>query len=187
MARDADREPGGACVTRISAAYKWFLNALRALSGFIVFGIFVLIVVDVGIRFVGPTLGIQAWIYSFGVVEYGLLWFAMLAAPWLVRIKGHVFIDAVTQLLPPGAKRVMAKISYLICVCATLVFTYFSMQLLIEAFVTGQTDTRGEDMPLWTLLFPIPFCFFLVSIEFGRYLLGFDDMYGDRTDVGDNV
>ena len=160
---------------------------MRALSGVIVFGIFVLIVVDVGIRFVGPTLGIQAWIYSFGVVEYGLLWFAMLAAPWLVRIKGHVFIDAITQLLPPGAKRVMAKISYLICVCAALVFTYFSMQLLIEAFATGQTDTRGEDMPLWTLLFPIPFCFFLVSIEFGRYLLGFDDMYGDRTDVRDNV
>ncbi len=171
----------------ISTAYIWLLNALRALSGVIVFCIFVLIVVDVAIRLVGPTLGIQAWIYSFGVVEYGLLWFAMLAAPWLTRIKGHVFIDAVTQLLPPSYKRVTAKITYLICVCATLIFSYFSLVLLIEAFATGQTDTRGEDMPLWTLLFPIPFCFFLVAIEFGRYLFGFDDMYGDRTDVRENV
>ncbi len=171
----------------ISAAYLWLLNALRALSGVIVFCIFVLIVVDVGIRVAGPTLGIQAWIYSFGVVEYGLLWFAMLAAPWLTRIKGHVFIDAVTQLLPPGVQRVVAKFVYLLCVCATLVFSYFSMELLIDAFATGQTDTRGEDMPLWTLLFPIPFCFFLVAIEFGRYLIGIDDMYGDRTDVRDNV
>ena len=178
--------PGGR-VTGISAAYLWLLNALRALSGVIVFCIFILIAVDVGIRLVGPTLGIQPWIYSFGVVEYGLLWFAMLAAPWLTRIKGHVFIDAVTQLLPLGAKRVVAKFAYLLCVCATLIFSYFSMELLIDAFATGQTDTRGEDMPLWTLLFPIPFCFFLVAIEFGRYLIGIDDMYGDRTDVRDNV
>ena len=58
---------------------------------------------------------------------------------------------------------------------------------LVATLVTGQTDTRGEDMPLWTLLFPIPFCFFLVAIEFCRYLFGLDDMYGDRTDVRENV
>ena len=42
-------------------------------------------------------------------------------------------------------------------------------------------------MPLWTLLLPIPFCFFLVAIEFGRYLIGLDNMYGDRTDARENV
>lgn len=174
-------------MTQISAAYAWLLNALRALSGVVVFCIFVLIVVDVGIRMVGPFIGVQPWIYSSGVVEYGLLWFAMLAAPWLARIKGHVFIDAVTQLLPPEIKNIFAKFAYLICVCSCLVFAYFSFGLLIEAFGSGEVDTRGEDMPLWTLLFPIPFCFFLVAIEFGRYLIGLDDMYGSRTDARENV
>jgi TRAP-type C4-dicarboxylate transport system permease small subunit len=163
------------------------LNALRALSGVVVFCIFILIVVDVGIRLVGHSVGVQPWTYSAGVVEYGLLWFAMLAAPWLVRIKGHVFIDAVTQLLPPRIQGIIAKLAYLICVCSTLIFSYFSLELLIEAFSSGEIDTRGEDMPLWTLLFPIPFCFFLVAIEFGRYLIGLDDMYGSRTDVRENV
>ena len=174
-------------MTRISAAYSWLLNALRALSGVVVFGIFVLIVVDVGIRIVGSSIGVKPWIYSSGVVEYGLLWFAMLAAPWLVRIKGHVFIDAVTQLLPPAVQGAVAKLAYLICVCSSLVFCYFSFDLFIEALGSGEIDTRGEDMPLWTLLMPIPFCFFLVSIEFGRYLIGLDSMYGDRTDVRENV
>ena len=36
---------------------------------------------------------------------------------------------------------------------------------------------RGEDFPLWTLLFPIPFSFALVAVEFCRFLFGFDDMY----------
>ncbi len=174
-------------MTKISAAYAWLLNALRALSGVVVFTIFVLIVVDVGIRMFGHYVGVQPWIYSSGVVEYGLLWFAMLAAPWLARIKGHVFIDAITQILPPGPQRIFAKLAYLICVCSSLVFCYFSLQLLIEAINSGEIDTRGEDMPLWTLLLPIPFCFFLVAIEFGRYLIGLDSMYGDRTDGRENV
>ena len=182
-------------MTQIVAAYSWLLNALRALSGAVVFCIFILIVVDVGIRLTidvaiflfGEGFGIAPWAYSSALVEYGLLWFAMLAAPYLVRIKGHVFIDAITQLLPPGAQRVLAKLVYVICITATLVFSYFSLVLLIEAFGSGEIDTRGEDMPLWTLLFPLPFCFFLVAVEFGRYLIGIDSMYGDRTDVRDNV
>ena len=174
-------------MTGISAAYLRLLNALRALSGVVVFGIFILIVVDVAIRMVGHWIGVQPWIYSSGVVEYGLLWFAMLAAPWLVRIKGHVFIDAVTQLLPPEIQGALAKLVYLICVCSSLVFCYFSFELLIEAINSGETDIRGEDMPLWTLLLPIPFCFFLVAIEFGRYLIGLDSMYGDRTDSRETV
>lgn len=174
-------------MTQISAAYLWLLNALRALSGVVVFCIFLLIVVDVGIRMAGPMIGVQPWIYSSGVVEYGLLWFAMLAAPWLTRVKGHVFIDALTQLVPPAPQRILAKLAYLICVCSSLVFCYFSFWLLIEAIASGETDTRGEDMPLWTLLLPIPFCFFLVAIEFGRYLIGIDSMYGSRTDARENV
>ncbi len=182
-------------MTQISAAHVWLLNALRALSGVVVFCIFALIVVDVGIRLTidlafflfGQGFGITPWAYSSALVEYGLLWFAMLAAPWLVRIKGHVFIDAVTQMLPPDFQRVLAKVVYVICISASLVFSYFSLQLLIEALGSGEIDTRGEDMPLWTLLFPLPFCFFLVAVEFGRFLIGLDSMYGDRTDVRDNV
>ena len=111
----------------------------------------------------------------------------MLAAPWLVRIKGHVFIDAVTQLLPKTVQRVLAKIVYLICVCSALVFCYFSLMLLVEAIQSGEVDIRGENMPLWLLLVPLPVCFFMVAIEFARYLIGLDHMYGDRTEVRANV
>ena len=157
----------------ISRLYSNLIDLLRILSGVVVFAIFVLIVSDVLFR----IFGLPLWTYSSGVVEYGLLWFTMLGAPWLARIKGHVFIDAVTQLLPTGAKKVIAKIVYVICIVSCVVFAWFSFQLLWDAFGSGQTDTRGEDFPLWALLFPIPFSFSLVAIEFCRFLLGFDDMY----------
>jgi len=163
--------------------YNALIIGLAIIAGLMLALIFVGIVADVTIRMIGFN-SIQ-W-YS-AMAEYALLFSTMCGAPWLVRIKGHVFIDAVTQLLAPAIKNVVAKFAYLICVCSALVFSYFSLNLLIEAVVSGEIDTRGEDMPLWTLLFPIPFCFFLVAIEFGRYLIGIDDMYGDRTDVRDNV
>ena len=167
----------------ISAGYDAVLDALHVLAGVVILTVFVLIVADVFMR----VVGIPPWTYISALVEYGLLWFTMLAAPWLARNKGHVFIDAITLLLPPPIQRFVAKFSYAVCVCTTLVFSLFSFDMLIEAIEMGQIDTRGEDMPQWTLLLPMPFCFLMVSIEFGRYLIGIDDMYGDRTDAKDSV
>jgi C4-dicarboxylate transporter DctQ subunit len=157
----------------ISRLYDQLIELFRLLSGVVVFSIFLLIVSDVLLR----IFSLPLWTYSSGVVEYGLLWFTMLAAPWLVRIKGHVFIDAVTQMLPGGLQKIIAKIVYLICITSSAVFAWFSLQLLVEAFVSGQYDTRGEDFLLWTLLLPIPVGFSLVAIEFCRFLFGIDDMY----------
>ena len=167
----------------IAKLYSQLLFLLRVLSGIVIFCIFLLIVTDVLVR----LAGFSPWIYSSGVVEYGLLWFTMLGAPWLARIKGHVFIDAVTQLMPKNVQWVVAKFVYLVCIISSLVFAYYAATLVVEAIRLGQMDVRGEEMPLWTLLIPIPICFTLVAIEFIRFLLGFDDMYGKRTDAREGM
>jgi C4-dicarboxylate transporter, DctQ subunit len=170
-------------VSSIIVAYNGLINGLRYLAGVVIFGIFVLIVTDVFVR----LIGLRPWLYSSILVEYGLLWFAMLAAPYLVHTKGHVFIDVITQLLPQRVRRVIAKIAYVICIVSSLVFSYYSLRLLIDAIADNEIDVRAVDMPLWTLLLPIPFCFVLVAIEFIRYLIGWDSMYGERTEIKDNV
>ncbi len=164
---------------RIATIHLYFLGLLKALSGAVIFGVFLLIVTDVLIR----TVGLKPWIYSSVLVEYGLLWFTMLAAPWLARHKAHVFIDAITQILPAAVQRVLAKFVYLACAGVSLVVTYYSLRLAITAIAEGQIDVRAADMPLWTLFAPIPLCFLLVAIEFLRFLFGFDSMYGSRSDV----
>jgi TRAP-type C4-dicarboxylate transport system permease small subunit len=166
-------------MNRIADLHLQFITLLKNLSGVVIFGVFLLIVSDVLIR----TVGLDPWLYSSVLVEYGLLWFTMLAAPWLARNKAHVFIDAVTQLLPPPVQQVLAKFVYLVCVCISLVIAYYSLDLTITAIAEGQIDTRAVDMPVWTLYAPIPLCFLLVAIEFMRFLLGFDSMYGTRSDV----
>lgn len=164
-------------------AYNSLIYGMRHAAGVLVFCVFVLIVTDVFVR----ILGVQPWGYSVMVVEYALLWFAMLAAPYLVRIKGHVFIDALTTLLSPVVRNILAKFAYLICIVSSLIFTWYSLQVLITAIADGTLDVRAEDIPLWVLIVPMPFSFTLVAIEFSRYLIGIDTMYSDRTESRDGV
>lgn len=167
----------------IVKAYNYLLNGLAVCSGIVIFAAFLLIVIDVSIR----ILGFSPPAFTIAVVEYILLYFTMFGAPWLVRQKGHVYIDAVTQFLPAAVKRVVAKIVYFVCICSSLTFCYFSAGLLIDAIQSGTLDVRGVDLPQWALFAPMPLSFFLVAVEFGRYLIGIDDMYGDRTDVRESM
>ena len=102
-------------------AYNCVLNGMAVLAGILIFLCFVMIVVDVTMRIVG----LKPPLFTIAFVEYILLWFTMLAAPWLVRIKGHVFIDAVTRFLPTVVKSAIAKIVYSICIAsATAVISW---------------------------------------------------------------
>jgi TRAP-type C4-dicarboxylate transport system permease small subunit len=166
-------------VDRVGDYYLRFLVLLKTLAGIVIFSVFVLIVFDVLVR----TAGFQTWQPSSVLVEYGLLWFTMLAAPWLARFKVHVFIDAIALLLPDRPRLVLAKVVYLICALVCFVVFYYSMRLVIAAIDEGQIDIRAVDMPQWSLYAPIPLCFLLVGIEFVRFLLGYDSMYGKRSDV----
>ena len=167
----------------IIKGYNYLVNGLAAGAAIAVSIAFVLIVVDVLMRLAG--LSPPAFTITF--VEYILLYFTMFSAPWLVRMKGHVFIDAVTQLLPDGAKFVLAKIVYFLSICSALTFSYISLTLLVDAIQSQNLDVRGVDMPEWLLLAPMPPCFLLVAAEFFRYLIGIDDMYGSRSDVKESA
>ena len=164
-------------------SYNFVIHGMAVLAGILIFLSFVMIVVDVTMRIVG----LQPPLFTIAVVEYILLWFAMLAAPWLVRIKGHVFIDAVTQFLPRLIKTIVAKIVYSICIISSSIYCVHATGLLIDAWQRNMIDVRSIDMPQWILFGPMPFCFFFVATEFARYLIGIDDMYSQSLLERENV
>ena len=167
----------------LARAYERVLDAFKIGAEIVVFMIFLLIVVEVFVRLVG----LQPSSYTLGVVEYGLLWFTMLGAPWLVRMKGHVFVDSLVQLLPTVVQAVLARFVYVVCIVCCLFFIYYSTDLAIDAFVSGEMDIRGEPQPLWLLLLPMPVSFAMIAFEFLRFLVGVDTMYTSRTEVRENV
>ncbi|MGE3936778.1 MAG: TRAP transporter small permease [Rhodospirillaceae bacterium] len=161
----------------ISKAYDRLIAGLALAAGLIVLGIFALIVVDVSMR----EAGYHPPGFTVAFVEYGLLFFTMFAAPWLVRHKGHIFVDAFTSQLPWQVIRVSEKVVYLICIVCMAICAAVSAQLLIEAAGSDSVDMRGiVDIPEWVMFVPLPFCFALMMIEFGRFLIGRDSLYARR-------
>lgn len=149
------------------------VTALAYVASAIIPCIFTMIVIDVSIR----TVGVTPPYWTSSIVEYGLLYVAMFAAPWLVRQKGHVAIEALISVLPSTVQTVLAKFMYTICGSAAMLFAYFALQLFIEAVESGQMDVRGVDMPYWAQFFPMMIGFFLVSLEFLLFLLGLRHYY----------
>ncbi len=165
-------------------AYNGVIAGLAAIAGVIVVAIFLSIVVDVLMRIAG--LQPPAWTITY--VEYGLLYFTMCCAPYLVRNKGHVLIESLVSILPEMMRRVMAKTTYTLCILGSGLFTHQSVLLLTDAWASNRLDVRGVDMPMWLLFVPMPICFGIIAIEFIRYLVGPDTIYSyDLTDAKDSI
>ncbi len=165
-------------------ALEQVTTALAYFACAIVACVFVMIVTDVSMR----SMGISPPPFTLSVVEYSLLYFAMCCAPYLVRHKGHVTIEALVSVLPVVIRVILAKIVYFACVCVALLFAYYSLELFLEAWESQEPDVRGIDMPYWTLFLPMPLCFLLVALEFVRYLIGIDSYYSyDLGEVKDSV
>ena len=163
--------------------YNYVLYGMAIGSGISISVATILIIVDVLMR----ITGFEPWIFVLTTVEYILLYFTMLAAPFLLRIKGHVFIDAVTQFFPPTIKKVVAKIVYTACIIACTIYCFQLVNLLIEAIQSGEIDMRSMEIPIWILFAPMPLCFFMLCFEFLRYLIGIDDMYSQDLIERENV
>ena len=162
---------------KTSTALSWFACALIPCM-------FVMITIDVSIR----TLGYRPPLFTSSIVEYALLYLAMCSAPWLVRERGHVVIEALITALPQSLRAPLAKIVYLICALTSLLFAYLCWGIFIDYWFGGELDVRGVDMPYWLQFLPLPLCFLLVALEFLMYLLGLRSYYSyDLGKVKDEI
>jgi TRAP-type C4-dicarboxylate transport system permease small subunit len=167
----------------IVSAYNFLILALAVIAGAALGLAFVLIVVDVSLRatgFVPPA-------FTSAVVEYVLLYFTLFCAPFLLRKKGHVYVDALTSRLPKGARRAVEKIAYTICIVTSLIFAYVGFRLFFEALASGAIEERSIDVAAWISYLPVGPTFVILAIEFARYLAGVDVMYVERTQAKDSL
>lgn len=151
--------------------------AFAGIAGTILAVVSVFIIYDVVLRnmYISPP----AW--AFPSIEYGLLYATMLAAPWLVRTRGHVMIEVVHQQLPPRFQRRLEKLVYVICIAICAVLSVFLVDLLVKAYQSGEVDVRAIDIPHTFIYWPMLIGFILMGCEFLRFLVGKDSLYHRST------
>jgi TRAP-type C4-dicarboxylate transport system permease small subunit len=164
-------------------SYDVLVVALACVAGAIPLFILFAVVLGVATR----SAGLQPPVWTQAYTEHALLYGTMLVAPWLVRRKAHVFVESLVVLLPGAVQRLLEKLVYVLCILIALVFAYFMLEKFIFHLSSGEYETRSVDMPLWLVFATPTVAFFLIAVEFARYLLGPDSMYSGRVVARDKL
>lgn len=156
---------------RLLRAYDRIIDALPVISGALVLVITASIVLDVVLR----ELAIQPPAWTSALVEYGLLYMTMLAAPWLVREHGHIVVDSLKKCLPSDMRRPLDRAVALICATTSLVIVFYGTSLAVTAWVNNDYDIRSVSIPYWVFYSVIPIGFLFASAEFLMQAIGLRD------------
>ena len=158
----------------LSKAYDGLIVGLAILAGLMLVVIFVGIIVDVAIR----TVGYNSLQWYSAIAEYCLLFSTMLAAPWLVRLKGHVVVESLTMAMPAagavgdGQGGLCAVYSCFRCSSSITASSSWCWHWAPENSICARsTCPNGSCSCRFRWASP------LVAIEFGRYLLGYGSYY----------
>ena len=154
----------------IAKAHHHLLTALAAVAGAMLVAIVAAIVYDVSLR----TIGLRPPIWTSAASEYALLYITTLAAPWLLRHRGHVYIATFVSALPLAPRRIVEKAVYLVGAVVCLIIAYVSFDV---AWRSEGLDIRNFEMPRWLVFVTMLAAFALLTVEFLRYLLGAPSMY----------
>lgn len=166
-------------MSALSYVYDRLILVLAALAGAIVAAACAVVLIDVSLR----TVGVPVPAFAITFAEYAMLYIAMCAAPWLVRERGHVYIDLIVRVLPPTIRRWAERVIYVIAMVACSIMMVTGFDIFWEAFNSDRTDVRGIEVPLWISLLPLPVGFGLVTLEFLRLFVR-GESYFDRGSEG---
>ena len=154
-------------------------NLLATLAGVYLVVIMFAIVLQATIRSFNLTGSSHIFTFS----ENGLLYIVMAASPWLVRVRGHVFIEMLTAALPTEQSKIYSRCIAVLCLIICLFLVWYSGSNTLKAYNFGDADMRSLDMPKWMLLISMPICFSLMALNFTRFIFGKETMHTGEAGV----
>ena len=159
---------------QVARAYDAVMHGMAIVAGVLMAAMMAMIVVDVVLR----NLGFQSSAHFFTFTEYFLLLIPLLGAPWLVREKGHVYIELMIVTLPRLPRLALQWMVVVVCAGTCAVLAWYGGEITVRDFLQAGKDVRSFDMPRWILMLSMPLAFGMMALEFIRYLVLRESPYG---------
>ena len=83
--------------------------------------------------------------HIFSFTEWGLLWIVMAASPWLVREKGHVYIELLTAAVPRPIAPTVSRAVSLLCVVICLILVWYTWEATACLLVSRALGAASPD------------------------------------------
>jgi len=152
-------------MNRLEAAYGKLLEAFALAACALVFGMTLMICVDVLLRNVRIIPGVAGLEWSNEVSEAMLYLITMLTAPWLLRRGQHIRVDIVLRAVPNRVGWSFEWVVDVLGLASCLFITYYGARAAIASFKAGSVSIRTLVTPEWWLLSVLPVAFLALSIE----------------------
>ena len=150
----------------VAKAYDGVIYGMALVAAFLMTAMMVTITLDVILR----NLGYQSSAHFFTFTEYALLIVPCLGAPWLAREKGHIYVEILLLSLRPRLRSAMTVLIGLLCITVCLVIAWYGFDVTLRDYLQNEKDVRSMDFPRWMVIGFIPLSFFMMAIEFARFL-----------------
>jgi len=161
-------------VKYVAKGYDAVLHGMAYLAAFLMVAMMAVITLDVILR----NLGYQSSAHFFTFTEYALLIVPCLGAPWLVREKGHIYIEILLMALSPRVRARFTLLIGLVCIVVCAVVAWYGFTVTLNDFLQNEKDVRSLDMPRWIVVGFIPLGFGMMALEFLRFVLRGENFLG---------
>src|SRR5262245_38318951 len=152
---------------------------MAVLAAFLMAAMMAVICLDVLLR----NLGYQSSAHFFTFTEYALLMVPCMGAPWLVREKGHIYVEILLMSFGPKVRHRMTMAIGAVCIGLCLVLAWYGFGISLKDFLNAEKDVRSFDMPRWMVSVWIPVGFLLMASEFARYLWRRENFLAPLSDI----
>jgi TRAP-type C4-dicarboxylate transport system permease small subunit len=155
------------------------LYGMAIVAGFLMAAMMGVIFLDVVLR----NLGYQSSAHFFTFTEYALLMVPCLGAPWLVREKGHIYVEILLMALSPRKRAALTWIIGVACIVVCAVVAWYGFAVTLGDYLQNEKDVRSLDMPRWMVVGFIPLAFSMMALEFLRFLVRRENFLGSSINI----
>lgn len=160
-------------VDRLWGYLLWLLMAIAA----IYVGAIMLLIVYVTVF---RAAGWSYTPYANIAIEYGFVYILFLGSPWLIRQRGHIYIELLTAAISERARLWLSRAIVIAGAVICFVWTWYTWGLFVERW----NDTMSFDelraqfnIRLWLSTIAFPIGFFLMGVEFLRFAFTKEPMH----------
>ncbi|HWJ01311.1 MAG TPA: TRAP transporter small permease subunit [Burkholderiales bacterium] len=163
----------------VARLHDALVYGMAYIAAFLMAAMMVVITLDVILR----NLGYQSSAHFFTFTEYALLIVPCLGAPWLAREKGHIYVEILLLSLRPRLRSAMTVLIGLLCITVCLVIAWYGFDVTLRDYLQNEKDVRSMDFPRWMVIGFIPLSFFMMAIEFARFLWKRENFLAPLSDI----
>jgi len=170
-------------IQRIDKAWGGVLWLLMAVTAVYIGFIMVAIVYQTVFR----TMGWDYTPYAFTFIEYGFVYCLFTGSPFLIRHRGHIYIELLTAAIPERPRIILSRAIVLVCALTCLIWVWYSGKLFLEHWddALAFDELRAQlGMRSWIGSIPFPIGFLLMAIEFLRLAVTKETMHVGIAGVG---